>query len=68
MQDREYRLRQALTRIAEDGRSYDDILIDCPPTLGMLTINGLTAADALIIPMQCETLAYRGVGVSCWTP
>jgi chromosome partitioning protein len=56
---REYRLRTAL---ADLGDAYDDILVDCPPTLGILTINGLTAADDLIIPLQCETLSHRGVG------
>jgi chromosome partitioning protein len=56
---REYRLRAALEEIAA---GYDDVLVDCPPTLGVLTVNGLTAADDLIIPLQCETLAHRGVG------
>ena len=41
---------------------YDLILIDCPPSLGVLTINGLTAADAVLIPLQCEALSHRGVG------
>jgi chromosome partitioning protein len=56
---REYALRTALEDVAED---YDDILIDCPPALGVLTLNGLTAADELLIPLQCETLSHRGVG------
>ena len=38
------------------------MLVDCPPSLGILTINGLTAADAVVIPLQCETLSHRGVG------
>ena len=38
------------------------MLIDCPPSLGILTINGLTAADFVLIPLQCETLSHRGVG------
>ena len=38
------------------------VLIDCPPSLGVLTINGLTAADEVIIPLQCEALSHRGVG------
>jgi len=38
------------------------VLIDCPPSLGVLTINGLTAADEVLIPLQCETLSHRGVG------
>jgi chromosome partitioning protein len=37
-------------------------MIDCPPSLGVLTLNGLTAADEVIVPLQCETLAHRGVG------
>jgi chromosome partitioning protein len=57
--EREYRLRAALAELAD---SYDDILLDCPPTLGVLTVNGLTAAAELIIPLQCETLGHRGVG------
>ncbi len=56
---REYALRAAL----EDVQAgYDDILVDCPPSLGVLTINGLTAAGQLLIPLQCETLSHRGVG------
>ncbi len=42
--------------------NYDLILIDCPPSLGVLTINGLTAANAVLIPLQCEALSHRGVG------
>ena len=38
------------------------MIIDCPPSLGVLTLNGLTAADEVIVPLQCETLAHRGVG------
>jgi chromosome partitioning protein len=41
---------------------YDYLLIDCGPSLGVLTINGLTAADQVLIPFQCETLSHRGVG------
>jgi chromosome partitioning protein len=55
---REYALRQAL----EASNGFDVVLIDCPPSLGVLTINGLTAADEVVIPMQCETLSHRGVG------
>ncbi len=55
---REYALRQAL----EDGEAFDVTLIDCPPSLGVLTINGLTAADDVVIPLQCEALSHRGVG------
>jgi chromosome partitioning protein len=42
--------------------SYDWIIVDCPPTLGLLTVNGLSAASDVLIPLQCETLAHRGVG------
>jgi chromosome partitioning protein len=41
---------------------YDLVLIDCPPSLGVLTINGLTAADLVLVPLQCEALSHRGVG------
>ena len=41
---------------------FDVVIIDCPPSLGVLTLNGLTAAQEVIIPLQCETLAHRGVG------
>ncbi len=58
---RETRLRRALEPIAE---RYDYILIDCPPSLGLLTINGLAAAqDGVIIPVQCEYLALEGLGL-----
>lgn len=64
---REYALKRALAKIAgasaADGRArYDVVIIDCPPSLGVLTLNGLTAADDVIVPLQCETLAHRGVG------
>lgn len=55
---REYLLRGQLSDLLD---SYDTILIDCAPSLGVLTINGLTAADEVIIPVQCETLSHRGV-------
>jgi chromosome partitioning protein len=55
---REYALKRALAKL--DG--FDVIIIDCPPSLGVLTLNGLTAADDVIVPLQCETLAHRGVG------
>jgi chromosome partitioning protein len=56
---REHVLARALLPVLDD---YDAILIDCPPSLGVLTINGLTAAEAVIVPMQCEALSNRGVG------
>jgi chromosome partitioning protein len=56
---REYALQRAL-RDVEDR--YNFILIDCPPSLGILTINALTAAQEVLIPLQCEALSHRGVG------
>lgn len=56
---REYALKRVL---AEVSRDFDVVLLDCPPSLGVLTLNGLTAADEVIVPLQCETLAHRGVG------
>jgi chromosome partitioning protein len=56
---REYALRRALAKI---NGEFDVVLIDCPPSLGVLTLNGLTAADEVMVPLQCETLAHRGVG------
>jgi chromosome partitioning protein len=56
---REYVLRQALEEIRSE---YDVVLFDCAPTLGVLTLNALTAADEVIVPLQCETLSHRGVG------
>jgi chromosome partitioning protein len=55
---REYVLRAAL----EDLEGYDWVLLDCPPSLGVLTVAALTAANGVLIPLQCETLSHRGVG------
>ena len=55
---REYRLRDAL---APAAGNYDFVVIDCPPALNMLTVNGFAAADAVIIPMQCEYYALEGL-------
>jgi chromosome partitioning protein len=59
IEDRETRLKSALSEIAD---MYEYIIIDCPPSLGLLTINALTAADSLIIPIQCEYYALEGLG------
>ncbi len=56
---REYVVRDAIEPVLG---SYDWILLDCSPSLGIITINALTAADAVLIPLQCETLSHRGVG------
>ena len=58
LMSRETKLRKALDQIRDD---YDFILIDCPPSLGLLTVNALTAADSIIIPIQCEFYALEGV-------
>jgi chromosome partitioning protein len=55
---REHVLRAAL----EDVTDYDWVLLDCPPSLGVMTVAALTAARAVLIPLQCETLSHRGVG------
>ena len=56
---REHRLDRALEAVADD---YDIILIDCPPTLGLLTINALVAAEEVLVPIQCEYYALEGLG------
>ena len=58
MERREFRLREVLEGPASD---YDFILVDCPPSLNMLTVNALVAADSVIIPMQCEYYALEGL-------
>ncbi|MCI5165307.1 MAG: ParA family protein [Candidatus Electrothrix sp. GM3_4] len=57
-ENREKQLRRILKEVRE---LYDYIIIDCPPALGLLTINGLTAADSVLIPMQCEYFALEGL-------
>jgi len=56
---REQALKAALEPVTD---SYDWVLLDCPPSLGVLTVAALTAADGVLIPLQCETLSHRGVG------
>lgn len=59
MMSREHQLKKVLTPIAD---KFDYVIIDCPPSLGLLTINVLTAVDSVIIPMQCEYFALEGLG------
>ncbi len=59
MERREFRLREALMEVRND---YDFILIDCPPTLGLITLNGLVAGDEILIPVQAEYYALEGLG------
>ena len=56
---REHALARAIEPVLDQ---FDTVLLDCPPSLGVLTVNGLTAAHEVIIPLQCEALAHRGVG------
>ena len=56
---RELKLRRALDEVRDD---YDWILVDCPPSLGLLTVNGLAAADGVLVPIQCEYYALEGLG------
>ena len=56
---RENRLRKAIEAVSDD---YDYVLIDCPPSLGLLTVNGLTAAGEVLVPIQCEYYALEGLG------
>ena len=56
---RELRLKNALAEVID---AYDFVLIDCPPSLGLLTVNGLAAADEVLVPIQCEYYALEGLG------
>src|SRR5699024_5356866 len=57
MMSREYRLKEKLDTIKDD---YDYIIIDCPPSLGLITLNSFTASDSVLIPVQCEYYALEG--------
>ncbi len=59
MPNREYLLKTALEKVKDD---YDFIIIDCSPSLGLITVNSLTAADSVLIPVQCEYFALEGLG------
>ena len=58
MERREFRLRDALTDVRD---AYDFVFIDCPPALGLLTLNALVAADSILVPLQCEFFALEGL-------
>jgi chromosome partitioning protein len=58
LEGRELRLRQALETVSQ---AYDYVLVDCPPSLGLLTLNALAAADSVLIPLQCEYYAMEGL-------
>jgi chromosome partitioning protein len=58
---REFRLRDALAPLRCNPAPYSFVLIDCPPSLGLLTLNGLVAADAVLVPLQCEFYALEGI-------
>ncbi len=61
LERREYRLRDALAELRAPPSPYSFVLIDCPPSLGLLTLNGLVAADAVLVPLQCEFYALEGI-------
>jgi len=58
---RSYRLRDALTRLQDAQTPYSYVLIDCPPSLNLLTVNAMSASDAVLVPLQCEFFALEGL-------
>ena len=60
-ENREFVLREALASLLRGATKYDFILIDCPPSLGLLTVNALASADSVLVPLQCEFFALEGV-------
>jgi chromosome partitioning protein len=59
---REHVIKTSLEMLEDSEVGYDWVLLDCPPSLGVLTVAALTAADGVLVPLQCETLSHRGVG------
>jgi len=60
--DRAFKLKKAIEEYIPNHRDFDYIMIDCPPSLNLLTINAMAAAHALLVPMQCEFFALEGLG------
>lgn len=61
VEGRNFRLRNALEKLSNEGSEFEYILIDCPPSLGILTVNAMAAADAAVVPLQCEFFALEGL-------
>jgi chromosome partitioning protein len=59
--DRAFRLRAAIQALNENGEAYTYVLVDCPPSLNLLTVNAMAAADAILVPLQCEFFALEGL-------